>query len=325
MIGANPSASLWISGCHQILRGHRSHQHQPQLRRRLPVLPVASQHASGLVPFQTISNHIWLHAVLNHKEQVTLLLDTGTAHTLITPDTARRLGLSPTAETPKQALRVLGGHQVEVPVVLLASVTVGQTAVQNVPVGVAASFPDILLVDGLLGADILRHFTLTLDYAASRLTLVPQGPQVPSPATLAASRGVVHGPIPLRLGPSHVLVQAVLNGQEPVTLLLDTGASHTLLTPAIARRLGLNPTADAPTKTLTSADGQFHTVPLVLCQTIAVGEAVVEQLPVGITDVDPKAPAVEGLLGVDFLARFTVTLDYGNRQLWLAAPQAISP
>jgi len=213
------------------------------------------------VPFQTIYNHIWLPAVLNHKEQVTLLLDTGTAHTLITPDTARRLGLSPTAETPKQTLRVLGGHQVEVPVVLLTSVTVGQTAVQNVPVGVVASFPDILPVDGLLGADILRHFTLTLDYAASRLTLVPQGLQVPSPARLAASRGVVHGPIPLRLGSSHVLVRAVLNGQEPVTLLLDTGASHTLLTPVIARRLGLSPTADAPTKTLNTADGQLHTVP----------------------------------------------------------------
>ena len=286
---------------------------------------VVSQQASGPVPFQTIHNHIWLHAVLNHREQVTLLLDTGTAHTLITPDTAKRLGLSPTAETPKQALRVLGGHQVEVPLILLASVAVGQTAVRNVPVGVVASFPDVLLVDGLLGADVLRHFTLTLDYAASRLTLVPQGLQPPSPATLAAARGVVHGPIPLRLGPPHVLVRAVLHGQEPVSLLLDTGASHTLLTPAIARRLGLSPTADAPTKTLTRADGQLHTVPLVVCKALAVGEAVVEQLPVGITDVDPTAPAVEGLLGVDFLARFTVTLDYGTRQLWLAVPQAVSP
>jgi hypothetical protein len=52
---------------------------------------------------------------------------------------------------------------------------------------------------------------------------------------------------------------------------------------------------------------------------------VVEQLPVGITDVVPTAPAVEGLLGVDFLARFIVTLDYGNRQLWLVVPQAVSP
>jgi hypothetical protein len=64
---------------------------------------------------------------------------------------------------------------------------------------------------------------------------------------------------------------------------------------------------------------------LVVCKTLAVGEAVVEQLPVGITDVFPTAPAVEGLLGVDFVARFTVTLDYGNRQLWLAAPQAVNP
>lgn len=104
------------------------------------------------------------------------------------------------------------GRDCPVRYVALCITSLLQTAVQNVPVGVVASFPDVLLVDGLLGADVLHHFTLTLDYAASRLTLVPQGPQVPSPATLAASRGVIHGPIPLRLGPSHVLVQAVLSG-----------------------------------------------------------------------------------------------------------------
>jgi hypothetical protein len=58
---------------------------------------------------------------------------------------------------------------------------------------------------------------------------------------------------------------------------------------------------------------------------MAVGKAVVAQLQVGITDVDPTASAVEGLLGVDFLAQFTVTIDYRTRQLWLAAPQAVSP
>jgi clan AA aspartic protease (TIGR02281 family) len=137
---------------------------------------------------------------------------------------------------------------------------------------------------------------------------------------------VVHGPIPLHLSKQHhVLVRAVLHGREPVMLLLDTGASHTLLAPAIAQRLGLSPTADAPTKTLTRADGQPQTIPFVLCASLAVGEAVVEQLPVGITDVDPTAPSVGGLLGVDFLARFTVTLDHATRQLWLAAPQAVSP
>ena len=254
-----------------------------------------------------------------------MLLDTGATHTLITPDTARRLGLSPTAETPQKTLRVLGGHQVQIPVVVLARVAVGQTAVQHVPVGVVTSFPDAPLADGLLGADVLRHFTLTFDYAASRLMLVPPGHQSPSSAMLAAAGGVVHEPIPVRLGPAHVLVRAILHGQEPVTLLLDTGASHTLLTPAIAQRLGLRPTAESPTKTLTRADGQYYTVPFVLCKALAVGDAVVEQLPVGISDVDPTTLAVDGLLGVDFLARFTVTLDYNTRQLWLATPQAVSP
>src|SRR5262249_19311266 len=163
-----------------------------------------------------------------------------------------------------------------------------------------------------------------LDYATSRLTLVPQGHQPTSPLTPASGSGVVHGPIPLHLSKSHhVLVRAVLQGHEPVTLLLDTAASYTLLTPALAQRLGLRPTANAHVRRLTKADGQSHNVPFVRCHALAVGEAVVEQLPVGITDVLPEAPAVDGLLGVDFLARFTVTLDRATHQLWLTSPQTV--
>src|SRR5262249_31393725 len=150
-------------------------------------------------------------------------------------------------------------------VVPLASVAVGQTTVHDLQVGVVTSFPDAPLADGILGEDFLRYFTLTLDYATSRLTLVPQGDQPTSPLTLASVPGVVHGPIPLPLSKSHhVLVRAILHRQEPVTLLLDTGASYTLLTPALAQRLGLSPTAQAPVRRLTKADGQSQTVPFVL-------------------------------------------------------------
>ena len=95
-----------------------------------------------------------------------------------------------------------------------------------------------------------------------------------------------------------------------------------MLTPHIAQQLGISPPAHAPRKTLSKADGQQYDAPFVQCEAIAVGDAMVENLPVGIYEVLPDAPAVSGILGVDFLEHFTVTLDHATRRLWLVSPQA---
>lgn len=70
-------------------------------------------------------------------------------------------------------------------------------------------------------------------------------------------------------------------------------------------------------RTLTRADRRQHTVPFVPLAALTVGDAVVENLSVSITEVFPQASTVDGLLGVDFLERFTLTLDRAERQLWL--------
>ena len=80
---------------------------------------------------------------------------------------------------------------------------------------------------------------------------------------------------------------------------------------------GISPTADAPRRTLRVADGQLHEVPLVQLAALAVGEAVVENLQVGVSVLFPQAPVVGGLLGGDFLGQYTVTLDRTARQMWL--------
>ena len=46
--GANPSVSPWTSSCPWVLLDPRSHQYQPQLRRRLPVLPWSHSRPPGL-------------------------------------------------------------------------------------------------------------------------------------------------------------------------------------------------------------------------------------------------------------------------------------
>jgi len=198
------------------------------------------------VPFQTVDNRILVYAVLNHKEQATLLVDTGATHTLLTPETAKRVGVSPAADAPKRTTTVVGGRKVEFPLVHLSALTVGDARIENLQVGVLASFPNAPLVDGILGASFLSHFTMTLDYATSRLRLVPKATLPAPPPTPAPMPAVVRSAVPIQIVGHHVLVRAVLNHTTPVTLLLDTGATYTILTPSTAQRVGISPPAYAP-------------------------------------------------------------------------------
>ena len=195
-----------------------------------------------------------------------------------------------------------------------------QAIKKNLQVGVLASFPNAPLVDGILGGSFLKDFTMTLDYATSRLRLVLKEPlptPVPTPTLALATR---RSAVPIQLVGNHVLMRAVLNHTEHVTLLLDTGSMYTLLTPATAQRLGLSPPADAPRRTLRVADGQPYAVPFVQLSAMAVGKARRENLPVAYPS-SSHGPPVDGLLGGDFLEQFKMTLDRGTRQMWLESPQ----
>jgi clan AA aspartic protease (TIGR02281 family) len=302
------------------------------INTRLPNAPTAPSLSSAVppdegtnpIPFETVQNHIMVRAMLNQQEYATLLLDTGAGQTFVTPDTAQRLGLSPAADTPTRTTTMVGGRQVEVPMVRLATLAIGNARRDNLPVGVLASFPQAPFFDGILGGSFLEHFTLTLDYAGSRLWLVPRGtpfmpPMVPK-TTVTGSRA-----IPLKLASSYLLVSAVLNHTESVLLLLDTGASHTLMTPQVAQRLGIDITASTPRRTMTVADGQRQEVPVVQLTALTVGHAMVERLPVAISELFPHPSAVDGLLGMDFLGQFIVTLDRSARQMWLASRQPGKP
>jgi predicted aspartyl protease len=300
------------------------------INTRLPNAPIAPSLSSAAtpeegadpIPFETVQNHIMVRALLNQQEYATLLLDTGAGQTFVTPDTAQRLGLSPAADTPTRTTTVVGGRQVKVPMVRLATLAIGNARRDNLPVGVLESFPHAPLFDGILGGSFLEHFTITLDYPGSRLWLVPRGTPF-TPPTVPKTMAIGSRAVPLKLANSYLLVSAVLNHTESVLLLLDTGASHTLMTPRVAQRLGVEVTANTPRRTMMVADGQRQEVPVVQLAALTVGQAIVERLPVAISELFPYPSAVDGLLGMDFLGQFIVTLDRAAQQMWLASRQPV--
>jgi predicted aspartyl protease len=135
--------------------------------------PAGSAGGAGrsAVPLQIVNNRVLVHARLNHTQQVILLLDTGAAHTLLHPDTAARLGMRPPADARSDTITVFGGRQIAFPLVHLSAITVGDTMVKDLQVGVFLALPDMPAVHGIIGGDFLQHFVVTLDYTANQLWL----------------------------------------------------------------------------------------------------------------------------------------------------------
>jgi len=132
------------------------------------------------------------------------------------------------------------------------------------------------------------------------------------PATRSAGRISV----PVRLVGNLVVVAATVNG-TPATLMVDTGASVTILSKAIAERASVLVPANARLLVIRVAGGGTISVPVVPLKSLAIGVATVEDLDVGVYDIWPAARRIDGVVGGDFLRHFRVALDHDARRLTL--------
>ena len=104
---------------------------------------------------------------------MTLLLDTGADRTLVSPAAAARAGYERTIVPGGSSVRILGvtgsvvAAQVIAPVFDIAGARLG-------PLWLIVHDAGLGGVDGLLGRDVLDAFTVTIDAAAGRATLIPR-------------------------------------------------------------------------------------------------------------------------------------------------------
>jgi predicted aspartyl protease len=138
----------------------------------------------------------------------------------------------------------------------------------------------------------------------------------------AASADTATGEVAFRLvgpGGAALVVPAYINGHGPVNLILDTGATLTCVDTALARTLRL------PERRLTLGMavgiGGAGRVSLHSVDSVRVGGALVRALTVCAVDLrDLRALGgdVRGLLGLNVLRNFRVTLDFEREVLRLA-------
>jgi aspartyl protease family protein len=95
----------------------------------------------------------------------------------------------------------------------------------------------------------------------------------------------------------HFVVDASINA-APIHLVVDTGATKVVLTPADARAAGINMAALNYSETVTTANGSAHAAPVTL-RAVRLGSLSVDNVPALV--MDNALPV--SLLGMSFLRR----------------------
>jgi clan AA aspartic protease (TIGR02281 family) len=104
---------------------------------------------------------------------------------------------------------------------------------------------------------------------------------------------------------TNMMVNVRLNNSVTAPFLIDTGASDVLVPAALAKRLGLS-LEGARTQRYSTANGVVEQK-VVMLRSVAVGDAVVEDVPASVSD-----GMSVGLLGLSFFNHFNYNIDAAN-------------
>jgi clan AA aspartic protease (TIGR02281 family) len=103
------------------------------------------------------------------------------------------------------------------------------------------------------------------------------------------------------------LVKVIFNDSVSANMILDTGATHTMINTELARHLGYHSYRDYPLVFVRTVNAEIRNY-MVLMPSVAIGRAAVENLEV---IINPEFPMdyVGGLLGMNFFKDFDSSID----------------
>jgi predicted aspartyl protease len=273
--------------------------------------PFPAGRDSTTVPIQVIENLVLVPAAVNGGAPQTFMFDTG-AIAVLDQGHAQAMGVQREGAVPGGGF---GNGTVEFGTARVRSIAIGDAAFpgQGLMTLDLAGFIHGMGVDfaGFLGLEVAQRAVIRIDYEHETMTLTRPAAFRPPSKAIA---------LPLKFNAHHPTVDALLDGM-PGEFEIDTGADNalTLMAP-FAREHGLDAKyARARRKTTTGLGGASGNL-LTRTGTLQIGGATVAR-PVTMISTDERgvaaSPWTAGNIGGDVLRRFTVTLDYPHRMLYL--------
>jgi clan AA aspartic protease (TIGR02281 family) len=113
----------------------------------------------------------------------------------------------------------------------------------------------------------------------------------------------------------HLIVKAIINGRVSARLMVDTGATTTVLYKRVVDLLKLGPKDALRTARMALGDGRTVETQEVRLESLSVGKSVVKGSVASL--LPSKSGGIDGLLGMSFLSHFVVRVDSANGKLIL--------
>jgi predicted aspartyl protease len=168
----------------------------------------------------------------------------------------------------------------------------------------------------------MRHPVRSIHLATLLLALAAC--DVGAPARVQAPADSAAGEVDFELagpGGAALVVPVFINGEGPFDFVLDTGATFTCVDDALAERLGLR--EQSGRVAIGAGVGGAGRVRLVRMDSMRVGAASAQAITACVIDLkalESIGAGVHGLVGLNFLKSFRVTLDFQRNVVGLQAP-----
>ena len=147
--------------------------------------------------------------------------------------------------------------------------------------------------------------------------------QQPNP--LYEASGPARSEVKFELNNSRPVVDVRLNNQKkPFRFVLDTGSGMCVIAAEAAARLGMRPIARGGLARAVGGGGRFEIVYGFL-NSIQLGDARVENVPVYIRDFHNNQEHVDGYVGLSVLVKYLASVDYGTSTLTLVRDRERAP
>jgi tetratricopeptide (TPR) repeat protein len=284
----------------------------------------------SIVPFEATDNRPVLEVRINgQKEPLKFVLDTGSGMSVVSEQTAKRLGIKPVAKGGL-ARAVGGGGKFEIVYGFLESIEIGNAKISNVPVYIRKFFDSHIPVDGYLGLSVVSKYLTSIDYGTRRMSLVrQQQTEVVEPWTtvrraeayqalipVSPNDGAVE--VPLRTTSSGFLSGEVgLDGfDKNVNFIIDTAASITVISEKLSQEEQLLDLLQPSKMRVFGAAGVTEDVKLLQLPRLSLGLSKLERINAAVLDLEPVNETAgftqSGILGGNFLRHFRIYFDFAR-------------
>lgn len=278
-----------------------------------------------IVPFQEVDGRPILQVKINNsRTPLRFVLDTGSGMSVVSEETAKKLGLRAVARGGL-ARAVGGGGKFEIVYGFLDSLEVGSVRMESVPVYIRHFFDVKTPVDGYLGLSVISKFIASVDYGESVFTLRrPTAaadvrdlwgvPITGRNAVVPLAPGVLE--IPVRTTSSGFLSGEVhLEGVErPLNFIIDTGATVSVVSEKLALEEDLHSYLQPTRLRIYGAAGIADDVKSLLLPKIMLGTFTRERISAAVLDLEPVNETAgftqNGILGGNYLRHFRLSFDF---------------